>query len=377
VHLDTIVRGISSASTAFITIFATSMPGTRIERSGLLITVALALLATLPVTAAPDSAVALVAGKPIREKELDERTAPRLRELNTKIFEVREQALNEMIDEQLTHQEAGRLELSVQQLLNNKVDSHIEKPTSADIERYYASIKDRINLPLNEDVRSKILDFLTNSRRRIVYDSYLRGLRSRAAVVVLLSPPRTVVSLDPMRVRGPVGAPITIVEFSDFECPYCRGAEDTLRQLLSRYPIQIRLAYRDLPLKFHPHAEPAALASHCALAQGKYWQYHDLLFENQEHLDGTALSDYAVRLGMNPKQFDECMTQKTYATEVQRDLDDGQMLGITGTPAFFINGVAINGAISLEEFSRVIDRELDRTKSANYEDSPCSREQDR
>jgi protein-disulfide isomerase len=154
------------------------------------------------------------------------------------------------------------------------------------------------------------------------------------------------------------------VEFSDFECPYCGGVEDTLRQLESRYPTQIRLAYRDFPLDFHPHAEPAAEASRCALAQGKYWPYHDLLFDNQQHLDSSDLSKYAVRLDMDAKKFDECIAQKTYTADIHHDLDEGEKLGIAGTPAFFINGMFLNGAVSLEEFARLIDRELERVKSA-------------
>jgi protein-disulfide isomerase len=174
-----------------------------------------------------------------------------------------------------------------------------------------------------------------------------------------------VVPVDPARVRGPLNAPITIVEFSDFECPYCGRVEGTLRQLVSRYPTQIRLAYRDFPLDFHPRAEPAAEASRCALAQGKYWPYHDLLFDNQQHLESGDLSNYAARLDMNAKRFEECIQQRTYAAEVQHDLDEGRKLGVTGTPAFFINGVLLAGAVPVDEFVRLIDRELKRMQGAN------------
>jgi protein-disulfide isomerase len=329
-----------------------------------LMAVPFVLPATAQAAPTPDDAVAFIDGKAISQSDLDERAAPQLRELNAKIFEVKEQTLREMIDEHLLHQEAGRLKISMQQLLEREVDSHVAEPTQADVDKYYLEIKDRMSRPL-EELRPKIIDYLTETQRRAAFDSYLSRLRSREKVVVLLAPPRASVAIDETRVRGPVDAPITIVEFSDFECPYCGRVEDTLRQLQFRYANQLRLAYRDFPMDFHPRAEPAAQASRCALAQGKYWPYHDLLFANQQHLESSDLSKYAVQLEMDAKKFDGCIAQKTFRAEVQRDLDEGQKLGIAGTPAFYINGMVLSGAVPLEEFERLIDRELERIKSAS------------
>jgi predicted DsbA family dithiol-disulfide isomerase len=326
-----------------------------------LITFTFLLFGQAHATPAPVKAAALIAGKPILEKDLEERAAPQLRELNEKVFEIREQVLKDMIDEQLLNQEAGSLKLSVQQLLDREVDSRVIKPTPSDVENHYLEIQERIARPL-EEIRAQILGYLTETRRRTAYENYLSSLRSREKVVMLISPPRIFVSIDPARVRGLVKAPITIVEFSDFECPYCGGVEDTLRQLESQYPTQIRLAYRDFPLDFHPSAEPSAEASRCALAQGKYWQYHDLLFANQQHLESSDLLKLAVRLDLDLKIFHACISRKTYKADVQHDVDEGKKLGITGTPAFFINGILVSGAIPLEEFARLIDRELERMK---------------
>lgn len=310
-----------------------------------------------------EKAVALIDGKPISGKDLEERAAPQLRELNAKIFEVKQQTLNDMIDERLLALEAARLKVSTQQLLDREVYSRVVPPTPAEVDSYYLGIKDRIGLSL-EEVRPKILEYLTETRRRTAYDNYLAPLRSREKVVVLLEPPRAVVAVDPARVRGPANAPVTIVEFSDFECPYCGAAEATLQQLASRYPTQIRFAYRDFPLDFHPRALPSAEASRCALAQGKYWPYHDLLFANQQHLENSDLSKFAVQLDLDTQKFDECVAHSTYAADIQHDLDEGQKLGISGTPAFFVNGVALSGAVPLEEFADLINRELQRMKGA-------------
>jgi protein-disulfide isomerase len=322
-----------------------------------------AVFAASHAAAVPEKAVALVNGKPISDKELEERAAPQLRELNAKIFEVKQQILNDMIGEQLVNLEAARLKLSTQVLLDREVYSRVVPPTPAEVDSYYLGIKDRIGVSL-EEARPKILEFLSETRQRSAYDSYLSRLKSREKVVVLLEPPRAVVAIDAARVRGPANAPITIVEFSDFECPYCAGAENTLQQLAARYPTQIRLAYRDFPLDFHPRALPSALASRCALAQGKYWPYHDLLFANQQHLENSDLSKFALQLDLDTKKFDECVAHATYAADIQHDLDEGQKLGITGTPAFFVNGIVLSGAVPMEEFADLIDRELQRIKSA-------------
>lgn len=332
-------------------------------KASFLIVFGLVFFGTAQAASTPPNAVALIDGKPISEGDLDERAAPKLLELNEKIFEIKDQALTEMIDEQLLNLEAGRLNLSVPQLLDREVDSRVAKPTPADAESYYNEMKDPIARPL-EEIRPTILEVLLETRRRTAYDTYLSGLRSQNKVVLLLAPPRTAVSIDPARVRGPANAPITIVEFSDFECPYCGRVEDTLRQLESRYPTQIRVAYRDLP--FHARAEPAAEASRCALAQGKYWPYHDLLFDNQQHLESDDLSKYAARLKMDAKKFDECTAHKIYATDIKQDLDEAQKLGITATPTFFINGMMLIGATPMDDFARLIDRELERIKVAYH-----------
>jgi protein-disulfide isomerase len=285
-----------------------------------------------------------------------------MRELSEQTFQIREQTLDSMIDDQVLKQEASRLKRSVKDLLDEEVDSQVSVPTSSDVEGYYLGIKDRIGRPL-EEVRPQIIASLTEARRRNAYDNYLSGLRLHARVVVLLAPPRAVVAVDPKRVRGPANAPVTVVEFSDFQCPYCGAAEDTLHQLTLKYPVQIRLAYRDFPLDFHPRSRPAAEASRCALAQGKYWQYHDLLFANQQHLEDGDLSKFAGQLGMDLRSFNECLTRKTYADDIRHDVEDGEKLGTTGTPEFFVNGIAVHGAVSLDELSRIVDAELARTEA--------------
>ena len=168
------------------------------------------------------------------------------------------------------------------------------------------------------------------------------------------------VSIDDDPILGPEDAPVTIVEFSDFECPFCqRSAEEVLPLILEQYPEQVRLVYRDFPLtQIHPQALPAALASECADDQGKFWEYHDLLFANQSALDDASLKAYAAQVGVDEAVFDQCYTSQEHLDEVRVDYQDGVTYGVSGTPAFFVNGLRIVGAQPFAVFQQAIDQAL-------------------
>jgi protein-disulfide isomerase len=159
---------------------------------------------------------------------------------------------------------------------------------------------------------------------------------------------------------GPADAPVTIVEFSDFQCPYCKTFRDqTLDALLERYGDQVRFVFRDFPLsQLHPFAQKAAEASECANEQGHYWEMHDLLFANSPNLSEDALKGFAEQLGLDMEQFNECLDSGRYADEVTADLQEGMSYGVTGTPTFFINGIRLVGAQPLANFQAIIDQEL-------------------
>jgi protein-disulfide isomerase len=308
-------------------------------------------------TAAASDPVALVDGEAVSAQQLDASAARDLKQLEAKVYEVKQHALDHLIQERLLAHEAAREQLSVPQLLDRDVYAKLSAPSTEEVASYYAAVQDRVGQPL-EKVRGEIADILTENHRKDAYKAYVDRLQARAHVDIFLDPPRTQVAIDPQRVRGPANAPITIVEFADFECPYCAAVEPTLRKLIAKYPSQIRLAYRDFPLSSHPHAWPSAEAARCALAQGKYWEYHDLLFDNQPKRDQGDLAQFATTAHLDLAKFSECVAQRSYAADVQRDLSVGEDLDINGTPAFFINGISVEGAVPFERFSRVIDAEL-------------------
>lgn len=159
---------------------------------------------------------------------------------------------------------------------------------------------------------------------------------------------------------GPADAPITIVEFSDYECPYCRRWHlETFPQLQAAYPEQLRFVYRDFPISsIHANAIPAAEAAHCAGEQGAFWEFNEKLFSMELGLSARAYQQYAADLGLDQQTFGECIDERRYAEEVQAEFDFAANLGIRSTPTFFINGIALVGAQPFEVFKQVIDLEL-------------------
>jgi len=171
-------------------------------------------------------------------------------------------------------------------------------------------------------------------------------------------PSEVKVSIDDDPQKGPSDAKATIIEFSDFQCPYCNRAEPTLKQIFDEYGNNVRLVYRDFPLSFHQYAQKAAEASQCAFEQGKYWEYHDVLYENQDKLDVASLKQYAKNLGLDTAKFDSCLDSGKYASEVQKDFQDGQAAGVSGTPAFFIldkDGEVVETIVGAQPFSSFKD----------------------
>src|SRR6266496_2107167 len=184
-------------------------------------------------------------------------------------------------------------------------------------------------------------------------------LKKPSDVEVTLKPPRVEVAAEGPS-KGASSAPITIVEFSDFQCPYCSRAEETVTKVLKAYDGKVRVVYRDYPLPFHPQAEKAAEAAHCAGDQGKYWEMHSKLFANQKALEPPALKGYAKDLKLDQGKFDKCLDSGDKAKVVETNKKAGEKVGVTGTPAFFVNGYQLSGAQPFEKFKSIIDQELAR-----------------
>jgi predicted DsbA family dithiol-disulfide isomerase len=245
-------------------------------------------------------------------------------------------------------------------LLDRNVTATVPDPTDLEVEAFYLGQKDRFNRPLDE-IRQQLRENLKQTKLQQTRADYVQRLWRDSQVGILLSPPRTEVAYDLGRVRGDAAAPITIVEFSDFQCPFCRNSFPVVKQLLEKYAGKIKIAYRDYPLhQIHPQAHIAAEGARCAGEQGKFWEYHDLLFTNQDKLDQTGLIQHAKTLKLNQRQFETCLGSGKYKPAIEADVQAASKARVSGTPAFFINGIAVTGAQPASAFERIIDAELTR-----------------
>jgi protein-disulfide isomerase len=271
---------------------------------------------------------------------------------------VKTQALDGLIDQKLLDAEAARREISVGELLRQEVDSKTPQPTDPEVEAFYQGQKDRINQPL-EQVKDQLQQMLLQNRAQQVRQNFLKTLRDQADVSILLAPPRIEVDMDPNRLRGNPNAPVTIVEFSDFQCPYCQRAYPIIQAVLAKYAKQVKISYRDFPLRgMHPQAQLAAQASRCAGEQGKFWEYHDELFSKPNQLSQEQLTQHATAIGLDGEQFQACLVSGRFDGSIEQDLQDGMQAGVSGTPAFFINGILVSGAQPASVFEKTIDSEL-------------------
>jgi protein-disulfide isomerase len=308
----------------------------------------------------PTPAVAVVNGKEITEQELLERVRGEVLKLEAQMYQVRRNGTEELISEYLLGQAAQARGLTGEQLLQQEVDAKIGEVTDQEVDDFYAANQARIRKPLDE-VRPQIRNYLQQNKLTEARRIYLKGLRDKAQVKVYLTPPIVDVSAEGAPFKGPVDAPITIVEFSDFQCSYCKRVINVLDQVLERYPDKVKLAFRDFPIvNIHPHAQKAAEAAHCAAEQGKFWEFHDLLFEKQDAIPTTNFADHAKALGLEVIAFQACMDSRKHQEKVERNYAAGVKAGVSGTPAFFINGRLLSGAQPLEAFKAVIDEELER-----------------
>jgi protein-disulfide isomerase len=308
--------------------------------------------------------LATVDGQAITEDELAPLVQGQLRPLRDQEYQIKKKALDNLISQKVLEAEAKKRGLTADKLLEQEVDSKIPEPTDAEINAVYAVQKDQINRPL-EEVKSQLQQNLKRAKIQIARQEYSARLREQAKIAVLLGPPKVQVTFDPKRVKGNPKARVMIVEFSDFQCPYCGQVEATLKNVLAKHEGTVALAFRDMPIsQIHPFAEGAAGAARCAEEQGKFWEYHDLLFADQGALDRSGLIAKAAKLQLDSKQFETCVSSEKYKSQVQQDNQEGLRSGVSGTPGFFINGVFISGAQPEAAFEKIIAEQLAPTASA-------------
>jgi protein-disulfide isomerase len=313
--------------------------------------------------AAQPAAVAIVQGQPILEDELRPLIEGDLRRLRFEEYLVRRRALDELIIRKLVHAKAEQKGLTNDEYLRQEIDEKLVEPTESELQANYYDHANLSNVPY-ELIKGRLIPGLKQQRAERARQEFFAKLREQAGVVVTIKPPRVEVAVDPARVFGNPDAPVTIVEFSDFQCPYCSKANATLRQVMEKYKDRVRIGFRDFPLtQSHPGALRAAEAARCASRQAEFWAYHDLIFANPNNVGEEDLKQRARVLNLDMGQFEDCLVDHSVRAQVEQDLRSGTQAGVSATPGFFINGILLSGAQPLSAFEALIDSELESQKT--------------
>lgn len=285
-------------------------------------------------------------------REVEQAAALPLYQLDQQRAHLLQQTVQHLINEELLNAEAGKRGITVAQLLSDASQS----ATVARLASLPAPVK--LIRPDTTHDKSEDVTLRDPQEETRIRQALLVSLRRQADIRLRLpvaEPPVLAVDTDDDPSVGPADAPITIVEFSDFQCPYCQKSVATLKELRRLYGDKIRVIYRDYPGPNHPQAASAAEAAQCAGDQGRFWEFHDLLFARQTRETGWDYAALARELGLQAGEFSTCLNTGRYREEVRKDLRDGLALGIASTPTFFINGRPLVGGQPLAEFSRLID----------------------
>lgn len=301
----------------------------------------------------------------ITQQEVDSR-------IKIQLYDARKQAVDQMVDDYLLQQAAKKEKLSVADYLKREIDDKVAADvTDASAKKFYDDNKDRIP-PLKaagsyDKVKDRLIPALRERAKQQQHEQLLARLRQQSGVKILLEAPRINLNLSEggHPTLGSKDAPVTVVEFGDFQCPFCKRSEDSVKAIRGKYGDQVRLVFMDFPLEFHAHAMQAASAARCAGGQGKYWEYHDALFADQSKLGPADLKATAKKLGLDTAKFDACLDKGEYDAAIRKDLDEGHKLDVSGTPTFFIDGRELVGAEPPESFEKIIDEELAKNGEHN------------
>jgi len=273
------------------------------------------------------------------------------------IYGLRRRAFDQLTSERLLEAEAAQRGISPEALLEQEASARTEVD-EAEVAELYEQNQDRFGDRPREEVEQAIRDQLRARNEQEAQQAYLKELRDAAGVAFLLDAPRVSIAGNGHS-RGEADAPVTVVEFSDYQCPYCKRAEPIIEALLERYPDQVRFEYRHFPLEsIHPRARPASEAALCAGEQDQFWKYHRLVFEKAPALSDVNLREYAAELELDADEFDRCLQEGRFREAVDADLEAGRGIGVSGTPSFFVNGIPVTGPRNIDSFAELIDEEL-------------------
>ena len=346
-------------------------------RRAMMAAIACALMACF--AAAQDTApaqagepLAVIDGQTVYEDQLPPAEVTQLQRMMAQVYGVKLRALHETLDQKLVEAEAKKRGVSRDDLFKAEVLAKVAEPSNDEVKASYQARED-LKTKSFDDVKDRVRKDLKDAAIQKQQKIYVEGLWQQALndgeLSILLTPPKIEIKADPLRMKGDPKAPITIVEFSDFSCPFCLKAELSIRAVMAKYPDRVKLSYRDYPLReLHPNAQMAAVAARCAGEQGKFWEYHDLLFGRQDKQNREGLLEDARALQLDEAQFNTCLSSGRYDAQIEQDVQMASRASIVSTPGFFINDTLVVGAQPAEVFDQIIDKKLsalDQKRAAN------------
>ena len=313
------------------------------------------------------SVVATIAGQPVTAAPIIERLKPIVYNMKLEAYELTKQRVDRLVDDMLLLDEARRRQIGPEEIVRAEISDKVKNPTDDEVAKFYSENKARISGDLNT-VRNQLVTYLQNESRQRLEKDFSARLRKGANIKWLITePPQPVqnISIDDDPARGDATAAVTIVEFTDFQCPACAAMHPVLDEVLKTYGNKVRLVVRDFPLNQHENARKAAEAANAANAQGKFFEYITVLFKNQKALDVPSLKKYAGELGLDRAKFDAALDRSVYADEVKKDISEGEIYGVGSTPTIFVNGVQLR-ILSAEGLRAAIDRAAGGSSKASF-----------
>jgi len=302
--------------------------------------------------------VATVNGRPITLKEVDESLSAQVYPLQQQLYAIRKAALENLITAKILQSEAAARGISIEELRRQLTLGEINV-ARAQIDEAYTQNKSFFASMSPDEARERLRLDLENQARMKHYRTGLEALRKKWSVELSFNAPQFVLELDDgvSPVKGSAKPAVTIVEFSDFECPFCSEVQGTLKQVMQTYGKDVRLVFKHLPLEGHRNSLPAARAAYCAAEQDRFWQFHDALFASR-NLSPALFEQVANDLGLGVPKFRACLESEQSRTAIVKDIETARLFRIESTPSFIVNGKLINGALSFADFQKIIEREL-------------------
>jgi len=308
-----------------------------------------------------NAVVAKLGGTSVTAAEFEKKEAGDLLQARFQMYQSERKVLDHFIDNQLLELQAKKAGLTVDQLLEKEAYKNINKkdPTDDQLEVYYEGLDS--DQPFAA-VREQIIAHIREVRRNKARSAYIAQLKAQSNIQILLAPPTADVDAESANLRGSKNAPVKLVEFADYQCPYCAKVNPVLQAIEKEYGSNLAVVFKDFPLPMHKDAQKAAEGARCAGEQGKYWEYHDLLFSSHQ-VDLPSLKTHAGELKLDQAKFDACLDSGAEAAAVKKDLEEGQRLGLTATPSFFVNGHFFSGAADSRTIHEMIAMEMPASSS--------------